>query len=344
VIKHLSARYDAPDPGIEGLHCLGAGLCIGLANETPTRLKLWMVMENQARALGTFDDRPLERAHAVAALVDSPRGRALLPVGDQMMAFELGSGQVAEAWPLPADDGLWQLRIAGTLLLGRGRQLWAWCLKTGALVWSGPEDGVDDWTHTSEGALLGVVRRHEAGQAELVVLDLRSGAIQRRVMLPWVDGALVYVGAVAFMEGSASLLTSRRTRRGDVLTDEALLFRRGRWTSLGAWSARAASDAAYGLVTCAPLDDDWVHVAGRDAHGRRYACVVDVETTSQHTISIGAQTATGGWALSADGVLSHAARDTQWRLTSAPARALSLAPDGRCAQGLVGDRVLGWAW
>ena len=344
MINRLPARYDAPDPGIGGLHCLGAGLSIGLVNETPTRLRLWMIAANQARSLGTFDDRPLERAHAVSALVDSPRDRALLPVGDQMMALELASGQMTEAWPLPADDGLWQMRRAGQLLLARGRQLWAWCLETGALVWSGPEEGVEDWTQTSEGALLRVATRHEAGQAELLVWDLRSGAIQRRVMLPSGDGELVYCGSVSFMDGGASLLTSRRTRQGDTLTDEALLWRRGRWTSLGAWSARAAPGAAYGLVTCAPLDDAWVHVAGRDAHGRQTSCVVEVETSAQHTIPIGAQTATGGWALSADGVLSHAASGDTRLLTPAPARALSLAPDGRSASALVAGSVFGWVW
>lgn len=343
MIERLPARSDAPDPGIEGLHCLGAGLSVGLANETPTRLRLWMVAANQARSLGTFDDRPLERAHAVSALVDSPRGRALLPVGDQMMAFDLRAGQVTEAWPLPDDDGLWQLRRAGPLLLARGRRLWAWRLTDGALVWSGQEEEAQDWTCSSEGALVGVSAREDGEATSLVVRSLLGEGGQAELHLPNAQGAHQTLGPVSLLNGGASVLCARRVAgEGDVF-DEVLLYRGGRWSTLGVWSGRVAP-ASYGLTTCAVVDDEWAEVAGRDASGARYSTLIHLTTASHHAIPNRAQTAPGGWSVGADGAVLHAASGEVWRLTPTPARALSLAPDGRAASALVGDRVLGWAW
>jgi hypothetical protein len=342
VTNFLSPRTDAANPGLAGLHSLTAGLGLGTA-EDQERLTLWAVEGDEVRGLGTFDDRPLAQAHCVSALLDPARGRSLLPIGEQMMAFDLAERRIRVAWPLPNDDGLWQMRRVGDVLLARGRRLWAWRLTDGALLWSGPEEEAEDWTCSSEGALVGVSSCGEGEAPRLIVRSLLDKGGRVEIALPNAHGAHQYLGPVSLLNGGTSVLCARRVAREGGVFDEVLLYRGGHWSTLGAWSARVAP-VSYGLAACAVVDDEWAKVAGREANGARYSTLIHLNTASHHPIPNQAQTAPGGWSLGAYGAVFHALRGDRWRLTPDPARALSLAPDGRSAFALVGDRVLGWAW
>lgn len=338
----LSPRTDAANPGLVGLHSLTAGLGLGTA-EDRERLTLWLVEGGEVRGLGTFDDRPLAQAHCVSALLDPARRRALLPIGEQMMALDLAERRMCAAWPLPNDDGLWQMRRVGDMLLARGRRLWAWRLTDGAMVWSGSEEEVKDWTCSSEGSLIGVSAYGEVEAPRLIVRSLLDNAGQLEIALPNVQGVQRYLGPVSLLNGGASVLCSRRVAHEGGVFDEVLLYQGRKWSTLGAWSAREAP-LSYGLAECTVVDDEWAKVEGREGSGARYSALIHLNTASHHAIPRSAQTAPGGWSLGADGAVFHAASGDVWRLTPTPARALSLAPDGRAASALVGDRVLGWAW
>ncbi|MCK6522473.1 hypothetical protein L6R49_13660 [Myxococcota bacterium] len=337
----LPAQTSAPDPGLRGLMSLGAGLVLGRAPTSDGRVTLWLVDGDEVCVLDTLPTRPLERAHSVEPVVDLPRGRALFPVGDTMFALDLSTRRLSVAWALPTDDGLWSARCVGPLLLARGRRLWAWDLASGALVWSGPEERRQDFVRASDGTLLGVTIAEEPTQARLIVEDLQRGSVRAELTLGVEAGGSV--GSVAFVRGGEALLCARRGGGVGALFDEALWVEAGRERSLGVWSA-SLSPTPYGLAACAPLDEDWAFVAGRDAGGQRYSTLIHLHTASHHPVPHRAQLAPGGWALGADGALSNAQSGVRWQLTPTPARALCLAVDGRSASALVAGRVLGWAW
>ncbi|MCK6525179.1 hypothetical protein L6R49_27555 [Myxococcota bacterium] len=337
----LPALTSAPDPGLRGLMALGGGYTLGKAPTPDGGVSLWLIEGDTLHSLGALPARPLERAHSVEPTLDPLRGRALLPIGDTMVALDLAARRLSAAWSLPPDEDLWHVERAGPCLLARGSALWAWDLERDTLIWTGPADLCHDMTWADDGALLGVTAQEEDGRATLTVVELQSGTTRAQVQLPL--GAGGRLGSVTLLRGGEALLCARHGERDGAVFDEVLVHEAGRWRSLGVWSA-SVTPTPYGLADCARLDDEWIKVAGRDGSGARYSTLIHLPSAAQRPIPHRALLAPGGWALGLDGALSCAATGARGQLSPAPARALCLAPDGRAAAALLDGRVLTWRW